>query len=126
MTVVPDDVERVVLGGTEVAGRAVADEVEVDAGWLAEAVEEGIEEVLARADEDAGAVLPGGAACPETADLPHAVISAATRTVAAPAVGLFMIRTSAEYPAQPGRARRPTPRADRGDVLAAGHRACEA
>lgn len=60
MTVVPDDVERAVLGGTEVAGRAGADEVEVDAGWLAEAVEEGpeeaAEEVLAGATEEAGVV----------------------------------------------------------------------
>lgn len=66
MTVVPDDVERAVLGGTEVAGRVVADEVEGDAGRLAEAVEEGLEEAAEEvpegADEDAGAVLPVGAA----------------------------------------------------------------
>jgi hypothetical protein len=102
MEALPDVVETGVLGGAEVAGCAVAEATE-GAGEV-------VDEVLTGADKEVRAVVPAGAAAgPEAAELPHAVIRAAISTVTAPVVDLLMIRTSAEYPAQPRRARRLMP-----------------
>jgi hypothetical protein len=98
------DVETAVLGAAEVAGLAVAEDV--DAGRLVEAAEAGAGDVSAGADEGAAVAVPVRVvADPETAELPHALIRAAINKAAAPDVDLFMIRTSAEYPGHPGRAR---------------------